>query len=43
MALVLVLALGAFVAFDMIVRARRARRLAAARRQDPIVIDLTKR
>ena len=43
MVLVLVLALGAFVAIDMIVRARRTRRLQAARSQDHIVIDLTKR
>ena len=44
MAVVLVvLALGAFVAIDMIVRTRRARRLEAARSQDHIVIDLTKR
>lgn len=43
MALVLVLALGALVAIDMIVRARRTRRLAAAQSQDHIVIDLTKR
>ena len=38
-----VLALGAFVAIDMLVRARRARRLEASQSQDHIVIDLTKR
>jgi len=44
MAVVLVvLALGALVAIDMIVRARRTRRREAARSQDHLVIDLTKR